>query len=243
VAGGNQYKNRTQSGVAVSSRMIHDFGIVDEKGDFFEFHWETDTDGICRLDAITLTERGPRHRSLASIPVTVWDNVSSRAIRELTLEMGETERLKKPPTLKKGINRLSPLVGRELAVLLWALEEIKGEGTIEAILHGWRELAREERWWLYSKAASPGQGAGKGWRIALFHALSETPDSRFADPEPPKKKSPGIALPGGKRPATHKQGVDTQNPIRQLDQHPSKTIQKRKKPASPRSAHLISNPA
>jgi hypothetical protein len=156
----------------MSKRTVHDFGIVDDTGDFFEFHWNADNGGQCRLEAIVQTERGPRRSELASVPAPVWSAVSSRAVRELAAGMGETERLKRTPTLKKGTNRLSPLIGRELAVLLWTLMEVGDKGNIEAILQGWRELAREERWWLYVKAAAPGQRAGAGWRLALFHALS-----------------------------------------------------------------------
>jgi hypothetical protein len=39
------------------------------------------------------------------------------------------------------------LITRELSVLLWSLME-DGEGThMDALLAGWRQLAREERWW------------------------------------------------------------------------------------------------
>jgi hypothetical protein len=104
--------------------------------------------------------------------------------------MGEEELTgKKLPTLKSGGNRLSPLVGRELALLLWALQEEGSDAQLEAILHGWRELAREERWWLYAKAAAPGQQTGSGWRRALFHALSESAETRAAAPQA-EKKSP-----------------------------------------------------
>jgi hypothetical protein len=170
---------------------IHDFGVVDDKGDFYEFSWSEEAIGECRLDAVIQTERGPRRTGLALLPANVWIQVSERTIRELAVGMGETERTKKSPTLKIGINRLSPLIGRELAVLLWALMEITDNGNIESILHGWRELAREERWWLYAKGIAPGQRTGAGWRLALFHALSESPDSRSSEPVTQEKKTPG----------------------------------------------------
>jgi len=175
----------------MTDRNIHDFGVVDEKGDYYEFLWCSDSSGECRLDGVIQTERGPRRTELAVLPARVWTLVSDRAIRELAVGMGETERTKNAPTLKIGGNRLSPLIGRELAVLLWALMEVAADGNIEAILHGWRELAREERWWLFAKGAAPGQRTGSGWRLALFHALSETPDSRSAEPVTQEKKSPG----------------------------------------------------
>lgn len=191
----------------MSSRATHDFGIVDEKGDFFEFRWSDDAVEECRLDVVIQTERGPRRTELAVVPSHLWTQMSERTIRELATGMGDTERTKKSPTLKIGINRLSPLIGRELAVLLWALMEVADNGNIEAILHGWRELAREERWWLYAKGAAPGQRTGAGWRLALFHALSETPDSRAADPVTQEKKSPGNGYRSSKKEVSKKQPV------------------------------------
>ena len=41
--------------------------------------------------------------------------------------------------------------------------------------------------------AAPGQKAGSGWRLALFHALSETPDSRSAETVTQEKKALGLA--------------------------------------------------
>jgi hypothetical protein len=70
------------------------------------------------------------------------------------------------------------------------MEERAGERA-DALLHAWRELAREERWWLYSKAAGPGQRPGAGWRRALFHALGETSETRSAPAEEIKKKPLG----------------------------------------------------
>lgn len=225
----------------MNKHTVHDFGIVDDNEDLFEFHWEADNGGQCRLEAILQTERGPRRSDLALVPAPVWNAVSQRAVRELVEGMGETERLKKAPTLKNGTNRLSPLIGRELAVLLWALMEVGDKGNIEAILHGWRELAREERWWLYAKAAAPGQRAGAGWRLALFHALSETPDSRVAEPVSQKKKSPGNGLQSGRRAATKKKPEEKQRPASRQKQTPPiplATTRKRKQPPNLPTAGL-----
>jgi len=225
----------------MSKRTAYDFGIVDDTGDLFEFHWEADKDGQCRLEAIVQTERGPRRSELASVPTPVWSAVSRRAVRELVGGMGETERLKTVPTLKNGTNRLSPFIGRELAVLLWALMEVGDEGNIEGILLGWRELAREERWWLYAKAAAPGQRAGAGWRMALFHALSETSDSRAAEPAVEKKKSPGNGSRSSRRAATKKKSEEKQLPASRQKRTPPIPLaaaRKRKRPPKPPTAGL-----
>jgi hypothetical protein len=168
---------------------MHDFGVVTEHGDHFEFFIDTAAGAHCRLVATVQTERGPQRTDLAGIPGAIWRKISVRVVRELAVGMGESERAKAAPKLKTGTNRLSPLIGRELALLLWTLQEEGATEQLEAILHGWRELAREERWWLYAKAAVPGQRTGIGWRRALFHALAEAAESRAALPTT-EKKSP-----------------------------------------------------
>jgi len=175
----------------MSTRQAHDFGRVDEKGDVFEFVVEPPDTGTCVLAAVVQTERGPRRTEIASVPASMWSAVASAAVKELSSEMGEDEREKRPPTFRVGFNRISPLVGRELGVLLIALMEEGAANRVDALLHAWRELAREERWWLYSKAAAPGQQRGTGWRRALFHALSETSETRAALTVEAQKKSSG----------------------------------------------------
>lgn len=173
----------------MTDRTLHDFGQVPEHGDCFEFVIGA-AGQSCVLIAVVQTERGPRRSNVASIDGVVWRKIALRVVRELAHDMGEEELTgKKLPTLKSGGNRLSPLVGRELALLLWALQEKGSDVQLEAILHGWRELAREERWWLYAKAAAPGQQTGSGWRRALFHALSEVVETRAAAPQAEKKTS------------------------------------------------------
>ncbi len=171
--------------------QAHDFGLVDDKGDSFEFVIEPADRGSCSLVAVLQTERGPRRTEVAAVPADLWSTVAATAVKELAAEMGEGEREKKLPTFRAGLNRLSALVGRELGVLLIALMEEGAPERVDALLHAWRELAREERWWLYSKAASPGQRPGAGWRRALFHALSETSETRSAPTDEAQKKSSG----------------------------------------------------
>ena len=175
----------------MSTRQIHDFGRVDEKGDAFEFVIEPADGGACVLVAVVQTERGPRRTEIAGVPSSIWSVVATAAVKELSSEMGEDEREKKAPVFRVGCNRISPLVGRELGVLLIALMEEGAADSVDALLHAWRELAREERWWLYSKAAAPGQQRGTGWRRALFHALSETSETRAAPTAEAQKKSSG----------------------------------------------------
>ncbi len=172
-------------------RAIHDFGVVDEKSDAFEFTEDPIGNEDCRLVAVLQTERGPRRTEVAAVPSSQWNVVSAAAVRELAAEMGDTEREKKTPTFRSGVNRISPLVGRELGVLLIALMEDGAADRADTLLRSWRELAREERWWLYAKAAAPGQRVGCGWRRALYHALSEASMGHVAPPAEAQKKTCG----------------------------------------------------
>ena len=156
------------------------FGLVDTEAEHGLFSIDTAAGGMCRLTLVARTERGYPRRELAAIPGAVWKEVASSVLKELLRDMDPEEQGPNPPSFKAGENALSPLIVRELAVLLWALME-DGEGThIEALLAGWRQLAREERWWLYARASNPAQRQGQGWRRALYFALTDPADTRTA---------------------------------------------------------------
>lgn len=224
----------------MSQDKPHDFGIVPEYSDSFEFQINDGAGQNFVLISVVQTERGPRRIELAKISGATWRKISTRVVRELAQAMSDNEvESKKPPTLKAGMNRLSPLVGRELTLLLWALEEDGALDQLEAILHGWRELAREERWWLYAKAAAPGQRLGSGWRRALFHALSESPETRNVplaekkSPEKPSRSRQSVSRPG------HTQSEEMPTPMRAVPSPPLQSAARgrRKKTVSPATNH------
>lgn len=218
-----------------NSTEPHDFGIVAEHGDSFEFLIDGSAGASCRLVAVVQTERGPRRTELAEISGATWRKLSTRAVRELAQDMNADEiDGKKTPNLKTGTNRLSPLVGRELALLLWALQEKGAPDQLEAILHGWRELAREERWWLYAKAAAHGQQTGAGWRRALFHALSESTESRAAPPA--EKKSPKRAS-SPRSSASSRLKATLPPPTAALPQNPSRPAARKRKSTATATIH------
>jgi hypothetical protein len=156
------------------------FGIVDFDAEHGLLTVESGAGAMCRLILLARTERGYPRRELAAIPAATWREISAAAQQELLRDMDREEQGPRPPSLRSGENALSPLVLRELAVLFWSLME-DGEGThIDALLAGWRQLAREERWWLYARASSPAQKQGHGWRRALYFALTDPADTRTA---------------------------------------------------------------
>ena len=69
-------------------------------------------------------------------------------------------------------------LGKELVLLLWAIEEADPT-LIPNATRNWLGLSPEERWWLYTMTnAATGQalsGRNKGWRKAVRFALCENP--------------------------------------------------------------------
>lgn len=74
-----------------------------------------------------------------------------------------------------GPNPVHRLLGREMCVLLWAIESCNA-GLIPAAIDAWAGLRPEERWWLYSMAVygtGRAEDIDKGWRKAIRIGLTE----------------------------------------------------------------------
>lgn len=109
----------------------------------------------------------------AQLTKAKWDAVSG----ELRLEFNrrlKSDR-KRTGSWAQGNNPVQRLLGKELLVLVWAVEQ--DDVSIEhcdVALRNWLGLKPEERWWLYTMtAASTGHAhqVGMGWRDALRRAL------------------------------------------------------------------------
>lgn len=75
-----------------------------------------------------------------------------------------------------GQTPLERMLGKELLVLVWAVEDC--DPTVVPIaIRNWLGLAPEERWWLYTmtNAATGKIDDRSGWRKALRYALCENP--------------------------------------------------------------------
>ncbi len=91
-----------------------------------------------------------------------------------------------------GINKVERLLGKELLVLAWAVEDALPEAVPNAI-RNWIGLRPEERWWLFNiTAAATGfpEHSGVGWRKALRFALTENP---LAQLTPEQQRSHAMA--------------------------------------------------
>lgn len=85
---------------------------------------------------------------------------------------------------KVGENPVDRLLGKELCVLAWAVEQMDTD-KIPVAVRNWLALRPEERWWLFGMTAMATGGikdAGKGWRIALCHALGDVAQSELLAP-------------------------------------------------------------
>lgn len=107
------------------------------------------------------------------------------------------ERLKahklKPGQWKVGENRVDRLLGKELCVLAWAIEDLPDE-KIGTALRNWLAFRPEERWWLFgmtSATVGAPSDKGRGWRMALKYALGDTPQPVLREPRRAGNKGQG----------------------------------------------------
>ena len=154
------------------------FGDVDMNAEHGIFQIDARQGRLCRLTLIGHTERGFPRRELAAISSNVWKEIFVAVQNELIRGMEGRGDNKDGPKLVDGENALSPLMVRELSVLLWAIMEDEDNTQTDALLAGWKQLACEERWWLYARASSTAQKKGQGWRRALYYALNDPANTR-----------------------------------------------------------------
>ncbi len=96
-----------------------------------------------------------------------------------------------------GENPVDRLLGKELTVLAWAVEQMESD-HIPVAVRNWLALRPEERWWLFGMTAMSTGGVGdggKGWRQALLHALGDVAQSDLLQPRARHKKAKAADLP------------------------------------------------
>jgi len=83
-----------------------------------------------------------------------------------------------------GENPVDRLLGKELCILAWAVEDMEMD-KIPVAVRNWLALRPEERWWLFgmtAMATGTVKDAGRGWRLALRHALGDVAQSDLMQP-------------------------------------------------------------
>ncbi|MFC1851358.1 anti-phage-associated DUF3780 domain-containing protein [candidate division CSSED10-310 bacterium] len=86
--------------------------------------------------------------------------------------------------------KLDRFLGRELCILAWAAEHASPQECL-IICPKWLAFRPEERWWLYAKtAAEAGQAdqTHRGWRKALYCALSDGTNIKIGQKIKPRQK-------------------------------------------------------
>jgi len=117
------------------------------------------------------------------LPRQSWDAVAEEVraefnhrLRKSGVKMGQW---------KIGQTPVSRLLGKELVLLLWGIEDADPSFVPNAIKN-WLGLVPEERWWLFTMTnAATGHaisGRNIGWRKAIRYALTENPVSQYNAP-------------------------------------------------------------
>lgn len=119
----------------------------------------------------------------ATLARTKWNTIS----KEVRLEFNRRLKADKKRAGRwvTGPNGVQRLLGKELLVLVWSIEQasVSEEQTFVAV-RNWLGLKPEERWWLYTMtAAATGFASqqGMGWREALRCALTFGTDKDAAN--------------------------------------------------------------
>ena len=111
-----------------------------------------------------------------------WDMVKTAL--ELEFNRILKSENKKVGHFKIGQVPVERLLGKEMMVLLWAIEDCDPT-LIPIAIKNWLGLSREERWWLFTmtNAITGNADDKRGWRIALRYAITENfkPDQPTQD--------------------------------------------------------------
>lgn len=137
----------------------------------------------------------PRDEERVTLKRPVWSAIADCARREFN------DRLKAAKILTGrwhvGTNKVDRLLGKELCVLAWAAETATSE-QIPVICSKWRALRPEERWWLFAMTVAEAglpEDAQRGWRRALFFALSDGEKTNMQKRRPRPAEQTHIQLP------------------------------------------------
>ncbi len=152
----------------------HHFLVVvpkskDKKVEIYErFKWQFDT----KKQVIDTT----KDRIKAEISKSHWDLIKEVLESEFKNRLKEKKLTYGKANWSTGDNPVDSLLGKELLLLVWAIEDCE-TSAIDTAIKSWKVLDIAERWWLYTmtNAATGGADDRRGWRKAIKYALSENP--------------------------------------------------------------------
>lgn len=160
----------------------YDFGFVPDQS---PYHFVVDT----RLDNLVLiveryvwgdevlSAKGRDVRLKAKLDDYRWSGIADKAADVFNRQLSRSGQ-KGAIFRKRGETMLAPQLGKELTLLVWAVED-QDASLIPNIYANWSGLAPEERWWLYTTInatfSDPDTGKDRGWRKAIKIAFAENP--------------------------------------------------------------------
>jgi hypothetical protein len=115
----------------------------------------------------------PREEERVVLKRPVWSAIADSARREFNARLKAAK--VRVGRWHIGANLVDRLLGKELCVLAWAAETANAD-QFPVICSKWAALRPEERWWLLAMTVAEAglpEDTQRGWRRALFHALSD----------------------------------------------------------------------
>jgi len=118
---------------------------------------------------------GPVDKLRIEVSRHKWREVKTALTAEFNARL-KADGMKTCKFPQNGGTPVERLFGKEMMVLLWAIED-SDPSMISTAVRNWKGLLPEERWWLYTmtNAATGELKDKKGWRRALRYALCENP--------------------------------------------------------------------
>lgn len=139
------------------------------------FEWEVENESDKNSSTQTVQKIDQRFDRLkCELAYNKWKEVENALRLEFNLRLKGLNL--KNSQWKQGQNVVQRLLGKELTLLCWAIEDCDIK-LIPTAIQNWQGLKPEERWWLYTMTnASTGDHNKKyGWRTAIRYALTENP--------------------------------------------------------------------
>ncbi len=136
------------------------------------FHWQFNT----KKQVINPI----KDRFKAKLKRSYWDIISKELESEFKNRLKENKIPYSQANWTIGDNPVDRSLGKELLLLVWAIEDCEAS-VIDKAIKNWKGLDIAERWWLYTTTnlATGGVDDRRGWRKAIRYALSENPTEEY----------------------------------------------------------------
>ena len=173
----------------------HHFLVTVPKGAdrvFVSEHYEWDESDARRELSFSLG--GEDNKLRVVLPRVKWDGIADHARAAFNQRLRDNG-MPAGAWPAAGQTPVSRLLGKELVLLAWAIEDAD-PALIPQAVRNWHGLAPEERWWLFTMTnAATGHavaGRGKGWRKAVRFALTDNPTTGSATGYEPTRPTFGL---------------------------------------------------